>query len=514
MTGDVVAKEQKKEIVLRDYLGLEKRFKSLGSAVTYLTKQIESWLAFEDVEIPSGVGTSRALPVGRVVMRGQKLTYGASSKISWQGNEISLWEAYEVLITKNRLLLKNLILLSEEEQRRTLSRNHLDPNRKMLSEEVLDLAKLTYAAILDYDSLYASEYRRIYKQYGSDLADTFISLLKDSNEDKVQNDQAWKGSIELAATFIERYLQPSYKIASKAYEQVKMQSKKLSNSIEEAEALSGWIRREVAQLSQKQDLELKQRANELGNKLEKFFLEQERTLQERTGNLEVLVKNRHGEMERELESRRAALNEEQNEFFENQNRLNDEQLQAYLRESKDALESGFDSVLAAYDEKVSFTEPVKRWRSVAHWNIGTTIALGVILLLVSGAGMWGYYTLIKDMPNQAHELLDMKTIKSVALLFFLSAAYFYLVRTIVKMLFSTLHLARDAREREALTHVYLGLLGNDRNNFDENSRDIVYQALFSRSNTGLLGDDSSPTIPSASIGDLSRIANTASRLKS
>jgi hypothetical protein len=61
---------------------------------------------------------------------------------------------------------------------------------------------------------------------------------------------------------------------------------------------------------------------------------------------------------------------------------------------------------------------------------------------------------------------------------------------------------RDAEEREQLTYLYLSL--SIEAVIDEGSREIVLQALFSRSETGLLINEHGPTMPSlASIGKIS-----------
>jgi len=76
------------------------------------------------------------------------------------------------------------------------------------------------------------------------------------------------------------------------------------------------------------------------------------------------------------------------------------------------------------------------------------------------------------------------------------AAFAYLVRVCGRIAFSCFHLMRDAEEKRQLTYLYLSLSKKDR--IDESSRDIVLQALFSRSESGLLGMDSSPTLPNVS----------------
>ena len=67
-------------------------------------------------------------------------------------------------------------------------------------------------------------------------------------------------------------------------------------------------------------------------------------------------------------------------------------------------------------------------------------------------------------------------------------------------MFSSFHLARDCEERHTLTYFYLSLLKDS--NVDENERQLIMQSLFSRAETGLLKDDSSPTMPSDAIGKI------------
>jgi hypothetical protein len=81
------------------------------------------------------------------------------------------------------------------------------------------------------------------------------------------------------------------------------------------------------------------------------------------------------------------------------------------------------------------------------------------------------------------------------MLILLSAVSFgaYIIRVFSKLTFSSFHLARDAEEREQLTHVYLALKAKHELNIEHES--ILLQALFSRTDTGMLGGDHSPTMP-------------------
>ncbi len=70
------------------------------------------------------------------------------------------------------------------------------------------------------------------------------------------------------------------------------------------------------------------------------------------------------------------------------------------------------------------------------------------------------------------------------------------IRAAMRITFSYFHLARDAEEKEQLTYVYLAL-EHENAVKDDLDRQLILQSLFSRADTGLLKDDSSPTMPSS-----------------
>lgn len=76
----------------------------------------------------------------------------------------------------------------------------------------------------------------------------------------------------------------------------------------------------------------------------------------------------------------------------------------------------------------------------------------------------------------------------------------YGIRALNKVAFSSFHLARDAEEREQLTYVYLALIKD--NAVDEKDKNLIMQSLFSRAETGLLKDDSGPTMPNDITGKI------------
>ena len=105
-------------------------------------------------------------------------------------------------------------------------------------------------------------------------------------------------------------------------------------------------------------------------------------------------------------------------------------------------------------------------------------------------------------------LLDINSVKNAVILTILTSISIYMITLFVKLATSSYHLARDARERYQLTHIYLSLLKEDAIRDEE--RTIIIQSLFSRADTGLLKGDSSPTVPD-SLGQIIKLLSTKSK---
>ncbi|WP_185212029.1 DUF6161 domain-containing protein [Sphingobacterium mizutaii] len=150
-----------------------------------------------------------------------------------------------------------------------------------------------------------------------------------------------------------------------------------------------------------------------------------------------------------------------------------------------------------YAELLKLKEPVEYWkekakglRTTGYWAFGVS-SIGMLILAFS------IYRLLWHTPEGLLESLfdgdRTAAIRwSIVFVIFISC-FFVIIRAIMKFMFSNFHLARDAEEREKLTYLYLALISNGQ--FNEDERKIVMQSLFSRSDTGLLKEDSSPTMP-------------------
>lgn len=150
-----------------------------------------------------------------------------------------------------------------------------------------------------------------------------------------------------------------------------------------------------------------------------------------------------------------------------------------------------------YAELLKLQEPIKYWKDRAkelrttgyRALIGVSVCSVILAVLV--------YVLLWHSPEGLLEsLFDGNTSTAIrwSIIFIIFISIFFIViRALMKFMFSNFHLARDAEEREKLTYLYLSLISQGE--FNEEERKIVMQSLFSRSDTGLLKEDSSPTMP-------------------
>lgn len=152
----------------------------------------------------------------------------------------------------------------------------------------------------------------------------------------------------------------------------------------------------------------------------------------------------------------------------------------------------------SYAEKLKLSKPAEYWKESArkyachgYWWIGA-------LTLSLAFGVWLFYRFFTTWLQGAELAIELQSLQGIILFGTGATVYAYIVRVLSKLVFSSFHLMRDAQEREQLTYLYLAL--SKETDVDEASRQIVLQALFSRSETGLLAQEHGPTMPSAADG--------------
>ena len=150
-----------------------------------------------------------------------------------------------------------------------------------------------------------------------------------------------------------------------------------------------------------------------------------------------------------------------------------------------------------YHEKLKLEAPAKYWdeRATKLKNQGW-VCLGIIVVLII-FGCWFFSDILLNPYNVIFTGLfdnDKATaIKGTLIYITLISFWVYCIRTLSKVMFSSFHLARDCDERHTLTYFYLSLLKDA--SVDNDDRKLIMQSLFSRADTGLLKEDSSPAMP-------------------
>ncbi|MCY4218954.1 MAG: DUF6161 domain-containing protein [Gammaproteobacteria bacterium] len=151
-----------------------------------------------------------------------------------------------------------------------------------------------------------------------------------------------------------------------------------------------------------------------------------------------------------------------------------------------------------YEEKLRLEKPAEHWKKAGdrfkNQAKGWSILLGGILLF----GVVLFSVFFSDWVKGQELPVDIDTVQGMVIFSTLLAVYAFLVRVLSRLTFSAFHLMRDAEEREQLTYVYLSL--TKEKVLDEASRNLILQALFSRSQTGLLSKGSGPSMPG--IGEI------------
>lgn len=168
----------------------------------------------------------------------------------------------------------------------------------------------------------------------------------------------------------------------------------------------------------------------------------------------------------------------------------------FFKESSDSIKSNED----LYREKLRLEAPAQYWKDRAlklkdegnkHLNWLIWVSVIVAILLFTLLMLLGTEYFKESFSN------NVKGIKWSIILITIVSLLAFTIKILSKMAFSSFHLSRDAEEREQLTHFYLALKKDT--TIEPEERQLILQSLFSRADTGLLKEDSSPTMPSSII---------------
>lgn len=170
-----------------------------------------------------------------------------------------------------------------------------------------------------------------------------------------------------------------------------------------------------------------------------------------------------------------------------------ERAKGEFKSQMDQWNSEFTNLRKVYEDHLKLEAPAKYWNDAAKKFKTQGIACVAILIAIVVLGVVKVSSVLETWMLKGETPLSLNSIQGIVLFGSLAAIFAYGVRVLSRMAFSSFHLMRDAEERHQLTHLYLSLINETES--DERAREIILQALFSRSETGLLVTENGPTMP-------------------
>ena len=244
-----------------------------------------------------------------------------------------------------------------------------------------------------------------------------------------------------------------------------------------------------------QDVELVKRRNNERQTLSKIRSDYIKNLEQNDKN----VADHIAEKEKEYYLKEEAISRlirKKNHQYEDWKSNSTKEFSTFLENSDIA----FKDLEEIYKEKLKLEAPAKYWNDRAvklkgegqKW-LKALLACSVISILSLGAVLYFISnSTIKDLFSTSASAIRW----SIVFITFVSFLAFA-IRIFSKLTFSSYHLVRDAEEREQLAYVFLAL--KKEKNIDPTEQHLIMQSLFSRADSGLLKDDSSPTMPGGSM---------------
>lgn len=203
------------------------------------------------------------------------------------------------------------------------------------------------------------------------------------------------------------------------------------------------------------------------------------------------IQTDHSEWFGQVSTQWSASQQERQSAFESQSQSQQKQFTQLMQEKNQKMAE----LEHTYQEKLRLQGPADYWKTRARalQTQGRWFAAILALVIATSTGLLSVF-FFQWISNGKPLPIELHSLQGVLLFASIVSLIAYAIKTLARLTFSSFHLQRDAEERVELTHLYLAL--NAEANVDADSRKILYQALFSRSETGLLHKEQGPTMPS------------------
>ena len=230
----------------------------------------------------------------------------------------------------------------------------------------------------------------------------------------------------------------------------------------------------------------KKTLNQVRNYFNKKINDNQKILSDYTNNVEI----NYSEHLKKLDNLQEEKNQKFEEWFEN---TQNEEWKKWYEEKIETIAR----LEKTYETNLKLEKPARYWQIKSdkyykQGNTAKTILIWVVILssiflsiVLFTAPDWIFQKVFKGN--------EVSIVRWSIVFITLISLLVYAIRALTKYMFSSYHLARDAEERHTLTFFYLALIKDTEVN--EEDRKMILQSLFSRTDTGLLKEDSSPTLP-------------------
>ena len=268
-----------------------------------------------------------------------------------------------------------------------------------------------------------------------------------------------------------------------------------SRNINDKHAFNGYLL--ASEFSLKDSTEITERRNKEKLSLSRLRSKFESSFPEMENQLIEHLKNNNAKTQEYIERLEADITKI-NKNFTNWFSDSDTNLKRFTSRSENKVRQ----LENLYQEKLKLEEPAKYWeqrgkklKRQGWFSLAILVALVVVVVISLQNLLW-------RTPEQIYSSFfngDKSTAIRWSIIYITFISFMaFAIRAITKVMFSSFHLARDCEERYTLTYFYLALLKDS--SVDKDDKKLIMQSLFSRAETGLIKDDSSPTMPNDIVG--------------
>lgn len=229
----------------------------------------------------------------------------------------------------------------------------------------------------------------------------------------------------------------------------------------------------------------------------------EADIQQKAESQDILVNELIQKLQEQTGSFKRTLNELKENYsefaqsykeFDSKTRQDQEKLLNSHRETFDGNISAASMRLKEleefYHQKLATEAPVNYWRRKATKHRYLSIGFAALVTVAFASAAYGIYCAWKLLPAYRTEFEPYDPL-NVTLILISTGAAAWLLRILVRLFLSQVHLMETASEKVVMVENYLALL-KESAGVTDNDRGLVLGALFRHTPTGLVKDDAAP----------------------